>query len=494
MNRGTRSQQLKSTGRKALKLNLDSTKYGTFAEIGAGQEVARHFFKVGGAAGTIASSISAYDMEFSDAIYGKCERYVSKDRLRKMLDHEYRLLEDRLSENRGNHTSFFVYANTVSARNYQGTNDCHGWMGIRWQLFPKSPPVTIIIHVCMGDESNDLQQDALGILGVNLIHAAFNLYQEPEKLIESLADNLEKKRIEVDMIEFSDGFPQEMDNRILSLLLVQYGLTNAVVFGNNGDVLQPSELFYKKNVILHRGSFRPFTKVNLDMVQNATIAFKKDQASNESLVTVMEITMRNLLLHNKDIDLDDFLFRVDTINALGYPVLVSNYFQYYRLSAYLRRFTEERVGLALGINSLLDILDQRHYENLDGGILESFGRLFKNKVMLYIYPMQGNAYAKFLKLIEKEPQRLKEMPPIDPDSIITPENLAVPKNLSHLYAHLLQNRLIKTIPTYNPCYSEIFSRQIMSDILAGKSGWESQLPEPVATLIVKRGLWKKKGS
>ena len=492
MNRVVRTEQLKSTDRKALKLNLDPTKYGTFAEIGAGQEVARHFFKVGGAAGTIANSISAYDMQFSDAIYGKCNRYVSKDRLQKMLDHEYRLLEQRLSESRGKNTSFFVYANTVSARNYQGTNDCHGWMGIRWQLFPKSSPVTIIMHVRMGDKSNDLQQDALGILGVNLIHAAFNLHQEPEKLIESLADNLERKRIEVDMIQFSGGFPQVIDNRILSLLLVQYGLTKAVVFGDNGEVLQPSELFYKKNVILHRGSFRPFTKVNLDMVENATIAFKKDQESNESLVTVMEITMKNLLLHNKDIDLDDFLFRVDTINALGYPVLVSNYFQYYLLSAYLRRFTQGRIGLALGINSLIDILDQHHYENLDGGILESFGRLFKNKVMLYIYPMQGNAYAKFLKLIQNDSQRSKEMPQIDPHSTITPENLEVPESLSHLYAHLLENRLIKTIPTFNPSYSEIFSRQIMSDILKGKSGWESQLPKPVADLIIKRGLWKKR--
>ena len=492
MNRVKRTEELKSTDRKALKLNLDSTKYGTFAEIGAGQEVARHFFKVGGAAGTIANSISAYDMEFSDAIYGKCNRYVSKDRLKKMLDHEYRLLETRLSKIRGDRTCFFVYANTVSARNYQGTNDCHGWMGIRWQIFPKSPPVTIIIHVRMGDKSNDLQQDALGILGVNLIHAAFNLYQESEKLIESLADSLERKRIEVDMIQFSDGFSKEFDNRILSLLLVQYGLTNAVVFGDNGKVLQPSELFYKKNVILHRGSFRPFTKVNLDMVENATVAFKEDQESNQSLVTVMEITMRNLLLHNKDIDLDDFLFRVDTINALGYPVLVSNYFQYYRLSAYLRRFTQENIGLALGINSLIDILDQRHYEDLDGGILESFGRLFKSKVKLYIYPMQGNAYAKFLKLIQSDFRRSQEMPPIKSGSTITPENLVVPKDLSHLYSHLLQNNLIKTIPTFNPSYSEIFSRQIMSDILEGKSGWESQLPEPVADLIIKRGLWKKR--
>lgn len=483
-----------TTGRKALNINLDPSKYGTFAEIGAGQEVARWFFKVGGAAGTIAKSMSAYDMKFSDDIYGKAPRYVSKERLLMMLEHEYNLLEERLTETRGKDTTFFVFANTVAAMNYKGTNECHGWMGVRFQLHPMQKPVDMIVHVRMLDESNALQQDAIGIFGVNLIHAAMNLHEDQQKMVKSLAENIGLERLEVDMIECNGEFPQPIDNRILSLRLVQNGLTNAVMFGADGAPLQPSAMLYKKHVLLHRGSFRPFTNVNLDMIQNATSQFVQEDKVDGEVVAIAEITMKNLLSTSEsaEVEFDDFLSRVDCINALGYPVLVSNYFEYYRLSAYINRYTKGMVGIIIGINALLEIFNEEYYQHLDGGILESIGRLFKNQVKLYVYPMTGMSYTKFLELNHKN-KRIKKSSDFAGDILITAKNLQVDSHLRNLYAHLLENNYIEPITNFNSEVMNIFSRQVIQKIRNCEKDWEGLVPEKVVQIIKERHLWGFEG-
>src|SRR6185436_14154625 len=389
-------KELLTTNRKALTINLDDRKYGTFAEIGAGQEVARIFFQAGGASGTIAKTISAYDMNFSDAIYGKAPRYVSRERLGLMLDHEYSLLLERLAAPRGERTTFFVFADTVATKGFKGTNDAHGWLGIRFQTEPGGAPSDVLLHVRMWDKENVQQQEALGIAGTNLIYAAFYYRDDPTRLIESLVDNLGIQRLEVDMLKFSGPAFTHIDNRLMALYLVQFGLTNAVMFGPQGDVLQPSEVLYKKAILVERGSFRPVTHVNVDMLNCATAQFVQEPAAKGvDVIVLMEITMNNLLAAG-ELDAQDFLSRVDLLGELGFTTLISNYSEYYRLTSYFRRYTKEMIGVAMGINNLLEIFNEKYYEHLDGGILESFGRMFKHAVKLYVYPMRQEAYGHYL--------------------------------------------------------------------------------------------------
>ena len=396
-------KELLTTNRKALTINLEGTRYGTIAEIGAGQEVSRIFFQVGGASGSIAKTMSAYDMTFSDAIYGKAPRYVSRERLQTMLDHEYRLLKERLSEKRGDRTRFFVFADTVAARSFKGTTDGHGWLGIRFQHSPLAEPSDIIIHVRMWDKENVQQQQAIGIVGVNLIYAAFNYATDPQQLIQSLVDGIGSDRVEVDMVRVSGPAFAQVDNRLLSLRLVQYGLTNAVMFAPDGEVLQPSEVLYRKAVLVERGSFRPVTHVNVDMLNCATAQFVQEPlVKGKEVIVLMEITMNNLLAAG-ELDAHDFLSRVDLLADIGFTVLISNYSEYYRLTSYFRRYTKEMIGVAMGINNLLEIFNEKYYDNLEGGILESFGRLFRNSVRLYIYPMRQDAYDKYLTGAETLP-------------------------------------------------------------------------------------------
>jgi len=452
---------------KAVQINLDKRFYGTFAEIGAGQEVARWFFRVGGAAGTLAKTISAYDMAFSDAIYGKGERYVSMPRLQNMLDYEFKLLIERLGEKRGAQTSFFVFSDTVSARNYLGTNECHGWLGVKFQLQPEADPSEVIIHVNMLDKENLQQQEALGIIGVNLCYGAFYLHSEPEKLIASLLDGLSTLRLEVDMIKFSGPYFSNVDNRLMALQLVEKGLSNAALIGANGEVLQPSEVLHKKPILIERGSFRPVTFVNLDMVDGAREQFLTDTDSKEDgIVELMEITMSNLLTTGA-IDHRDFLARADTINAVGKMVLISNYAEYYKLAAYLQRYTKSRIGIVLGIPNLKELFDEKYYELLEGGILESFGRLFKNDLKLYVYPFQDPAYPE----------------------LTTIKNMDVPEHVTHLFKHLVQSGYIEQIEKVHREYMGIFSRAILSKIRNRDSSWEKMVPDAVATTIKKNAFF-----
>ena len=482
--------ELLTTNRKALTINLDAEKYGTFAEIGAGQEVVRHFFQAGGAAGTVAKSISAYDMNFSDAIYGKSPRYVSHERLDTMLGHEYALLKERLGEARGADTTFFVYANTVAARNYKGTNECHGWMGIRFQTSPGAEPSDVIIHVRMWDKENLLQQQALGIIGVNFIYGAFYFRNDPNRFVVSLLDQLSYDRIEVDMIEFRGPDFPEINNRLMSLQLVQQGLTNAVMFGPDGGVVQPSEVLHNKAILVERGSFRPVTLVNMDMLNCACAQLVQEpEVKGKELVVLMEMTIHNLLVEGQ-LDNEDFLARVDTLAALGNNVLVSNYSEYFRLSAYFRRYTREMIGVTMGVNNLVELFNEKYYENLPGGILESFGRLFRNSVKLYIYPMRTGVFARYLESAPANESLPASARPSFADNVmITARNLQVTPRLQYLYQHLLENRYLECVTGYDETINNVFSRDELKKIKQHDPDWEKSVPPKVAGIIKQRGLF-----
>ena len=454
------------THQKALQINLDSAKYGAFAEIGAGQEVARWFFRVGGASGTIAKTISAYDMLVSDAIYGHSERYVSIHRLEAMLEHEYTLLVERLAEKRGGDTRFFVFANTVTARGYKRREETHGWMGIRFQTSPGSPASDVVLHVRMWDRENFQQQEALGILGVNLIHSALYLHWHPEAVVNALLDNLSIDRIEVDMIRFQGAAFSKVDNRLLALQLVEKGLTNAAMFLPGGDLVQPADALYKKSILVERGSFRPVTKVTVDMLNAARAQFVQEPKVAGHVPTIlMEMTLKNLSSEGK-INHQDFLDRVDMLGLLGHPVLISNYGEFHRLAAYLFRYTNMPVGFVMGVPTLRELFEEKYYEELEGGILESFGRMFRNDLKLYVYPL-------------KDPRT---------GLLTTAVNLQVAPHLLHLYLYLSENQHIVALRDFDPDSLSIFSRDVLRMIQNSESGWEQMVPERVAALIKERQL------
>ena len=455
-----------STHQKALQINLDQTKYGTFAEVGAGQEVARWFFRVGGASGTIAKSISAYDMIISDAIYGHSDRYVSRQRLTTMLDHEYDLLAERLQGQRGDTTKFFVFADTVAAQSYSRREDWHGWMGVRFQSEPRAQPSQIILHVRLWDKENLQQQEALGILGVNLVYGALYHHGDLNLFLTTLLDELTVDRVEVDMIKFSGPAFKGVDNRLVTLRLVQDGLTNAAMFTADGEVVQAAEVLYKKPILVERGSFRPVTNVTLDMLSNAQAQFIQEPGvQGEDIVVLMEMTLKNLT-DQGEINHQDFLDRVDILGTLGKGVLISNYGAYFRLAAYLFRYTKKNIGIVMGVPSLREIFDEKYYADLEGGILESFGRLFRNELKLYVYPLRDPATG----------------------SVITARNVRVAPHLQHLYGYLMENNYIQAIRDYSPQYLPIFSRDALGLIKSGDPAWEKMVPAQVAKIIKERKL------
>ncbi len=457
-----------NTGKKAFQINLDSRIYGTFAEIGAGQEVARRFFAVGGAAGTIAKTMSAYDMTFSDAIYGPCSRYVSRARLETMLDHEFRLLIERLDEKCGAERAFFVFANTVAARSFRKHDESHGWIGIRFQHHPRAPFNEIIAHVRLFDAENIEQQEALGIVGVNLIHAAIYLTSRPENIIAALADDLKPGRIGIDMIRFSGPEFVAVDNRLMALRLVTSGLTQAALFRADGEVVNAADAFYKKPILVERGSFRPVTLLTNDLLDGALALFlKENNLAAEEPEILMEITMKNLLASGS-LDPGDFLDRVDMLGALGRTVLISNYAEFFRLVQYLRLYTERPIGLPIGIPALVEIFEPEYYAGLDGGILEALGRLFKQNVKLYVYPWR------------------------DPSgNIVTAENFQPQTQVQHLYAHLFEGGAIRPLEGWHEEYLAIRSRDVLAKIRSGDPSWRDMVPQQVAAIIDSRRMFRK---
>jgi hypothetical protein len=461
------SEEKASTYQKAIRINEDPAPHGTFAEIGAGQEVARWFFRVGGAASTVAKTISAYDMAVSDAIYGPSDRYVSRYRLQAMLDYEYELLLERLRERRGANTTFFVFADTTAMGSFSRNEPGHAWVGVRFQHLPQASPSEIIIHVRMPEPDNVQKQEALGILGVNLIHGALYHHREPAVLIRSLRDDLKRERFEVDMIRFAGPGFAGVDNRLMSLQLVEQGFTAAAMFAANGEVLQPSEVLFERPVLVERGSFRPITQPSLDLLQRAARQFAEElRGGSEEPVIIMEMSLRNLLSGDR-IDHADFLARVDILGALGKMVIISNYSYYYGLAQYLREYTSRRIIFALGVTNLRKIFEESYYSELEGGVLESVGRLFKSGIQLYAYPCK------------------------DPDSVrlVTAETLEVTPNLHHLYAHLIENGLIIGIRDADELNLHVFPKDVLRMIQSGDPAWEKLVPEPGVQLIKQRGVF-----
>jgi hypothetical protein len=450
------------TLQKALRVNLDPRWYGTIAEIGAGQEVARWFFRAGGAAGTVAKSMSAYDMEVSDAVYGKSDRYVSKDRLQAMLDYEFGLNLDRLGEGRGDTNAFFAFADTVVARSFRGGNECHGWMGVKFQAHVRDETSQIVLHVRMLDVEASLQQEALGIVGVNLLHGAFFEHHEPDRLVESLLDRLTTGRIEIDMIEMSGIEFRSVDNRLMALKLVEVGLSGAAMFSPNRVVLQPSEVLRKKAILVERGSFRPPTVVNIDMLDSAMAKFQGDpDVADRDILVLTELTMANLKATG-DVDRRDFLARADLLGACGMTVLISDYVEYHRLAAYLAWRTDGRIGIVMGVPSLMDLFNEESYAQLPGGILESFGRLFKNDLKLFVYPMLRG------------------------EEVVTVELLGVSEQLQPLYDYLARRGSFVHLDNFKPDYLSILSRDVLRRIASGDTEWESMVPPEVSVMIKNR--------
>jgi hypothetical protein len=451
------------TNRKALQINLDAHKYGTFAEIGAGQEVARRFFLVGGASGTVAKTMSAYDMTFSDAIYGPADRYVSRVRLNTMLDHEYNLLVERLDKKLGSERTFFVFADTVAARSFKQHNESHGWLGVRFQTQPRGEPSEIIIHVRMLDEGNAEQQEALGVIGVNLLYGAF-YESQPERLISSLHENLAPERIQVDLIKFSGPAFAKIDNRLMNLQLVSQGLTDAVMFTADGEMVQASEILHKKAILIERGSFRPVTYATNDMLEGARRQFVKETGCSEKeLVVLMEMTLENLLAEGQ-LNHADFLHRVDILGALGRTVLISKFGEYYRLAGYLSRYTNKTIGLVMGVPTLHEIFDEKYYLNLEGGILEALGRMFKHGLKLYVYPMVDEKTGK----------------------LVTATQTEVAANLRSLFQYLIDNRYIEEITHYQKDFLRIYPATVLAKLKSGDKSWEEMVPPEVAQIIKER--------
>ena len=460
-----------SPTQKALQINLDSTIYGTFAEIGAGQEVVRHFFRAGGASGTIAKTMSAYDKDFSDAIYGKeiDGRYVSKSRLKKILKQEYGLIENRLRREEHPDKKYFSFANTLATINYTKTVKGHGWMGCRFQTSADKEFNEVIFHVRLNDSDAKLQQETIGIMGTNLIYACFNHYYQPKTFIKSLYDNLTRDNVEMDMIHMEGPDFKDVDNRLLSLILVKEGMTDAVIFGPDGKNQQPSDVLYKKNILTIRGSFRPVTKVNLDMMENGYKSFiEENRVDKDNVQLLFEITLSNLKMEG-DIDENDFLDRADILCSLGHTVLISNYRKYYKLIEYFSNYTKARMGLIIGVNNLLEIFDDKYYRNLNGGILEAFGILFTRDLKIYLYPYQADAK----------------------DELLNSKNIPIHRRLRPLYDYLLKNGRIKDLK-FNDNVLQIFSRDILHKIKKKEDGWQDGVPEGVSEIISKKKLFGMK--
>jgi hypothetical protein len=455
------------THQKALTINLDGGKYGTVAEIGAGQETARWFFKVGGTAGTLAKAMSAYDMKFSDSIYGSCGRYVSRERLQSMLDHEYRLLFERLNEARGERSAFFAFANTVAARSYSQKQPGHGWLGIRFQRTPGEAPSQIDLHVQLNGQENIQDQETLGLLGVNLIYGALYLHSEPEVLLQSLLDQLSIDVLSIDMIDFSGPAFEQVDNRLMALRLVQKGLSHAAMFRADGKVVQPADALYKKAVLVERSRFRPPTRLTMSLLDCAYTSFCRDSDVDPDKVMVLsEMTLHNLT-EGEEIDVRDFLHRVEILCALGKHVLISSYGEFYRLAQYLSRHTSMPIGIALGVPTLAQVFNEKYYDHLEGGILEAFGRLFKNDLRLYVCPM------------------------LEPDSgeLVSVHDLKVQQNLRHLYQHLLDNRFIRELDGIGRDELAIFSHDVLEKIRRGEPDWETLVPDTVVQIIRAKQLF-----
>jgi hypothetical protein len=453
---------------KALRINLNENIYGTFAEIGAGQETVRHFFRAGGSSGTIAKAMSAYDKDFSDAIYGVEDdgRYVTESRLKKMLNHEVELIEKRLKRDKHPNKIFFSFANTVATIDFAKQFKGHGWVGIKYQVEPEEEYNEITLHIRFKETDAKLQQETLGILGVNLIYGAFYKYNDPKKLLRYLYDHLDKDQLEIDTINFSGPRFANVDNRLMSLQLVKNGMTEAVMFGPDGNNILPAAILYKKNILAIRGSFRPVTQVNMDMYEKSLKMFlDESKVDKDNALVVFEITLSNLRSEG-EIDERDFMDRAELLCSLGQTVMISNFQEYYKVVEYFSSYTKARMGLAMGVNNLIDIFDEKYYRHLSGGILEAFGKLFYRDLKVFLYPMED-----------------------DNGEIINSQNLKVHPRMKELYKFFAYNGKVVDITDFDTDHLKIFSREVLKMISNGTPGWEKMLPKGIAEVIKQQHLF-----
>lgn len=462
------AQEIIPTNRKALKINIDTPYYGSFAEIGGGQEVARHFFQAGGSSLTVAKTISAYDKSFSDVLYngGKVGRYVSEDRLIKMLEEEYEQTTSLLKAENPEKL-FFAYANTMEVLNYSKTNTGHGWMGVKFQLSPQSEPNTIILHVRLLENDSLLQQATIGILGVNLLYACAYYHQFPNVFLQSLLDNLSKDRLRITMIRMEGPEMDYVDNRLLAVQLVKHGITHAIIFDKDGQVQQPADMLYKKNVLAFRGQFKPITKIAMDVMEQSLSLFKKDEDfEQDNTLFFCELTLNDI--SNKGIiDEKDFLERVNMLNLMGQNVMVSDFREFHKLTDYFSQFNMKQLRIIIGVPNLETVLNKESYKDLEGGILAALSMLFHKNTKMYIYPTKRN----------------------DSENLITSKDAFLEADVQNLYNYLIKNRLIIDI---NPILAEdlsIRSAQVLQKIKAGDESWKNYIPKPVADHIIEKGLF-----
>ena len=466
-------ENIPSIKSKALRINLNENIYGSFAEIGAGQETVRNFFKAGGASGTIAKAMSAYDKDFSDSIYGieKNGRYVTESRLKKMLSHEIDLIEERVPREKHPNRLFFAYANTVATIDFAKKFKGHGWVGIKYQVEPEGAFNEIVLHIRFHENEATLQQNTLGTLGVNLIYGAFYKFDEPKKLLRYLYDHIDQDKIEIDTINFSGPQFEKVDNRLMSLQLVKNSMTEAVIFGPDGNNILPASILYKKNILALRGSYRPVTKVNIDMYEKSLEIFKKEKRVDENnTIVIFEITLSNLRAEG-EIDEEDFMSRARLLCSLGHTVMISNFQEYYKLVEYFSAYTKKRMGLTLGVNNLIDIFDEKYYRHLSGGILEAFGKLFFKDLKVYLYPMLNPKTGEYTNS----------------------ENLKVHPRMKELYKFFKYNGKVVDIEGFDKDNLNIFSREALKMIENKEEGWEKLLPAGVSEIIKQKKLFGYKG-
>lgn len=420
--------------RKALKINLDEAIYGTFAEIGAGQEVARNFFTAGAASGTIAKTMSAYDMVFSNSIYGAEEsgRYVSESRLDKMIRHEFGLLSERLHGPQYENKTFFAFADTVTTLNFNKTNDPHGWLGIRFQLTPGGEPHDIVFHVRLLDSDSNLQQNVLGVLGVNLVYAAYFYNDDLQAMIESLVDNLSVGSVEIDLISINGPKFKNANDRLVNLYLIAKGFSGAAIFDPNGEARQSKDVLYKKDVMILRTKYGQKSTPNFDLFNSAVEQFKRSQrVENKNIVVLIEILMTNFLDDTAEIgsdELEKFAKRAEELCATGNHVIVSDFARNHKLAQYLSRCNPKSVGISTNIANLRNIFNSENYkDNYTDELLAYISDLFSKKAKLYAYPY----------LDKKNNQ------------IITTKNMPVSKEAKHLFEFLIQNGYITDIDDYD---------------------------------------------
>lgn len=461
-------REILSIKRKALRINLDESIYGTFAEIGAGQEVVRNFFQVGGASGTVAKAMSAYDMTFSDAIYGsEGGRYVSEPRLHKMINHEFELLRIRLCDEKYQKKRFFAFSNTCTTLNFHKTNDPHGWMGVKFQMTPGGEASEVVIHVRLKGTDSLYQQRVIGGVGTNLLFACYWYYDQVNDFIDSLMDNLSPDQMEIDMIRMTGPAFKGVDNRLLALKLVRKGFTDGTIFGPDKEVYQPKDILYKKNILCLRGRFRPVTKVNEDMMKCGLDYFRKQVKDESNIVVLSEITLNNLAADG-EFDNKDFLDRADILCGLGHTVMVSNCHKHDMLINYLDRCKPQNIGIILGVLNIVELFNEKYYKNAPGELLHYFGEIFMRNVSMLVYPYQPEKGA----------------------DLVTTKNLKVPESLLHLFQHLISNGFLIDLDGYDKNVMQIFSTRVIQMIKAGESGWEEMVPDTVADIVKENCLFE----